>query len=164
MVSVNTVASYIYEKYKSEFGTTIDEMKLHKLMYFAQRESIIQTGNPLFDATFRGWKYGPILKEIRESYKNSSFVPVTSSSDIDEMEPIVDTVFEQYAEKDSWSLSRLTHGEYSWKKSREGIPENINSDKPINVEDIRIDADRVRARRELLEQLGRDRFKFCVNV
>lgn len=154
MVSVNTVASYIYEKYKSEFGTTIDEMKLHKLLYFAQRESIIQTGNPLFDATFRGWKYGPILKEIRESYKNSSFVPVTSSSDIDEMEPIVDTVFEQYAEKDSWSLSRLTHGEYSWKKSREGIPENINSDKPINVEDIRIDADRVRARRELIEQLG----------
>ena len=154
MVSVNTAASYIYEKYKSEFGTTIDEMKLHKLLYFAQRESIIQTGNPLFDATFRGWKYGPILKEIRESYKNSSPVPVTSSSDIDEMEPIVDTVFEQYAEKDSWSLSRLTHGEYSWKKSREGIPENINSDKPINVEDIRIDADRVRARRELLEQLG----------
>ena len=154
MVSVNTAASYIYEKYKSEFGTTIDEMKLHKLLYFAQRESIIQTGNPLFDATFRGWKYGPILKEIRESYKNRSFVPVTSSSDIDEMEPIVDTVFEQYAEKDSWSLSRLTHGEYSWKKSREGIPENINSDKPINVEDIRIDADRVRARRELLEQLG----------
>ena len=154
MVSVNTAASYIYEKYKSEFGTTIDEMKLHKLLYFAQRESIIQTGDPLFDATFRGWKYGPILKEIRESYKNSSFVPVTSSSDIDEMEPIVDTVFEQYAEKDSWSLSRLTHGEYSWKKSREGIPENINSDKPINVEDIRIDADRVRARREILEQLG----------
>ena len=104
MVSVNTVASYIYEKYKSEFGTTIDEMKLHKLLYFAQRESIIQTGNPLFDATFRGWKYGPILKEIRESYKNSSFVPVTSSSDIDEMEPIVDTVLEQYAEKDSWRV------------------------------------------------------------
>mgnify|MGYP000190729420 FL=1 len=36
MVSVNTAASYIYEKYKSEFGTTIDEMKLHKLLYFAQ--------------------------------------------------------------------------------------------------------------------------------
>ena len=143
MVNVNTVASYIFEKYKVEFGTTIDEMKLHKLLYFAQRESIIQTGNPLFDATFRGWKYGPILKEIRESYKNNSFVPVTSSSDINEMAPIIDTV-----------LSRLTHGEYSWKKSREGVPENINSDKPINVEDIRIDAGRVKARRELLEQLG----------
>lgn len=43
MVSVNIAASYIYEKYKSEFGTTIDEMKLHKLLYFAQRESIIHT-------------------------------------------------------------------------------------------------------------------------
>lgn len=154
MVNVNTVASYIFEKYKSEFGTMIDEMKLHKLLYFAQRESIIQTGNPLFDATFRGWKYGPILKEIRESYKNNSFVPVICCSDVDEMKPVVDAVFEQYAKKGSWSLSRLTHGEYSWKKSREGVPENINSDNPINVEDIRIDADRVKARRELLEQLG----------
>ena len=154
MVDVNTVASYIFEKYKSEFGTTIDEMKLHKLLYFAQRESIIQTGDPLFDATFRGWKYGPILKEIRELYKNNSFVPVTSGSDIAEMEPVVGAVFEQYAEKDSWSLSRLTHGEYSWKKSREGVPENMNSDKPINIEDIRVDADRVKARRKLLEQLG----------
>lgn len=154
MVNVNSVASYIFEKYKFEFGATIDEMKLHKLLYFAQRESLIQTGNPLFDATFRGWKYGPILKEIRDLYKNNSFVTVTCDSDIDEMKPIVDAVFEQYAEKDSWSLSRLTHGEYSWKKSREGVPENVNSDRAINVEDIRIDADRVKARRELLKQLG----------
>ena len=154
MVDVNVAASYIFERYKSEFGTTIDEMKLHKLLYFAQRESIIQTGNPLFEATFRGWKYRPILKEIRDSYKNDSFTPVTCYSDIAEMKPIVDVVFEQYAEKDSWSLSRLTHGEYSWKKSREGVPENVNSDNAIDMKDIRIDADRVKARRELLKQLG----------
>lgn len=129
-------------------------MKLHKLLYFAQRESIIQTGNPLFNATFRGWKYGPILKEIRDSYKADSFVPVTCQSDIVEMKPIIDIVFEQYAEKDSWSLSRLTHGEYSWKKSRKGVPENVNSDNAIDVEDIRVDADRVKSRRELLNQLG----------
>lgn len=154
MVNVISVASYIFKKYKSEFGATIDEMKLHKLLYFAQREALIQTGKPLFDATFRGWKYGPILKEIRDLYKNNSFVAVTCRSDIDEMKPIIDAVSEQYAEKDSWSLSRLTHGEYSWKKSREGIPENVNSDRAISVEDIRVDADRVKARRELLKQLG----------
>ena len=70
------------------------------------------------------------------------------------MKPIIDIVFEQYAEKDSWSLSRLTHGEYSWKKSRKGVPENVNSDNAIDVEDIRVDADRVKSRRELLNQLG----------
>lgn len=154
MVNVNVAASYIFERYQSEFGVTIDEMKLHKLLYFAQRESIIQTGDPLFNATFRGWKYGPILKEIRGSYKNDSFAPVTCHSDIAELKPIIDTVFEQYAEKDSWSLSRLTHGEYSWRKSREGVPENVNSDNAIKIEDIRVDADRVKARRELLNQLG----------
>ena len=55
MVNANVAASYIFERYKFEFGETIDEMKLHKLLYFAQRESIIQTGNPLVNATFRGW-------------------------------------------------------------------------------------------------------------
>jgi len=39
----------------------------HKLLYFAQRESIIQTDTPLFDASFYGWRFGPILKEIREA-------------------------------------------------------------------------------------------------
>ena len=52
MVSVNDAASYIYYRYRDEYGCVIDEMKLHKLMYFAQRESLIQTGNPLFKAVF----------------------------------------------------------------------------------------------------------------
>ena len=70
------------------------------------------------------------------------------------MKPIIDIVFEQYAEKDSWSLSRYTLGEYSWNKSRIVVPENVNSDNAIDVEDIRVDADRVKSRRELLNQLG----------
>lgn len=153
MVSVEFVASYINERYKTELGMKIDEMKLHKLLYFVQRESIIQTNEPLFDATFRGWKYGPILKEIRAMYQNDSFIRDLSPSEIEQVKPIVDIAFEQYAYKDSWSLSRLTHGEYSWKKSREGIPENSNSDKAIKLDDIRVDANRVKKRRDLIKQL-----------
>ena len=73
MEDLMNVASYIYNIYKSENGTNIDEMKLHKLMYFAQRESLIQDNRPLFDAVFYGWKFGPILKEIRIAYRDSAF-------------------------------------------------------------------------------------------
>lgn len=66
----------------------------------------------------------------------------------------MDKVFEEYSSKDSWSLSRLTHGELSWKKSRVGIADGVNGDNPMSLEDIREDAKRVRQRRVMLSQFG----------
>lgn len=154
MVKVTDAASYIYYRYRKEYGCVIDEMKLHKLMYFAQREALIQTGVPLFEADFYGWKYGPILKEIRASYKSSSFVPVTDQATLRELDGVMDPVFEAYAGKDSWSLSRLTHGEISWKNSRKGISEDQNSDNPMKLDDIKLDAQRIKERRSIVAQLG----------
>ena len=125
------VASYVYNRYRKEFREEIDEMKLHKLLYFAQRESLIQTGKPLFTEDFYGWKYGPILKEVRAIYRNR-----------------------QYASKSSWSLSRLTHGEESWKNSRINVQESENSDNKILLDDIKKDAERIRTRRKQLAELG----------
>ena len=67
---------------------------------------------------------------------------------------VMDKVFEEYSSKDSWSLSRLTHGELSWKKSRVGIADGVNGDNPMSLEDIREDAKRVRQRRVMLSQFG----------
>ena len=52
MENVVKVASYICQRYQRQFGKRIDEMKLHKLLYFTQRESIIQTGQPIFEERF----------------------------------------------------------------------------------------------------------------
>ena len=45
-------------------------MKLHKLLYFTQRESIIQTDEPIFQEEFEAWKYGPVMTGIRRMYKD----------------------------------------------------------------------------------------------
>ena len=154
MEDLMCVASYVCNRYFGEFGLKIDEMKLHKLLYFAQRESLIQRQEPLFDAVFYGWKFGPILKEIRIAYRDDSFYTSIPDDVVDRITPIMDKVFEEYAGKDSWSLSRLTHGEYAWKNSRIGIPDGENGDLPMKLEDIRMDANRIRERREMLSQLG----------
>lgn len=154
MEKILNVAAYIAQRYFSEYNEQIDEMKLHELMYFAQRESLIQTGEPLFDATFYGWKYGPILKEIRSAYKDGTFGSIEFSNFTKDCSSILNKVFEKYAGKESWSLSRLTHGELSWKNSRIGISEEENSDNPMNFDDIRHDAERIKTRREKLKELG----------
>lgn len=154
MEKVLNIAAHIAQEYFSEYGQQIDEMKLHKLMYFAQRESLIQTDEPLFHATFYGWKYGPILKEIRSAYKNGTFVNIIPKKLTNDCSSILNKVFEEYAGKDSWSLSRLTHGEISWKNSRVGIPEEENGDNPMSLTDIKADAERIKARRKMLTGLG----------
>lgn len=73
MEDLMIVASYICNRYSEEYGSRVDEMKLHKLLYFAQRESLVQNREPLFNAVFYGWKYGPIIKEIRSAYKDNLF-------------------------------------------------------------------------------------------
>lgn len=154
MEDVMNVAAHIAHRYFSEYGQQIDEMKLHKLMYFAQRESFIQTNEPLFNATFYGWKYGPILKEIRSAYKDGTFSSVIPKKFVKDCSAILNRIFTDYSEKGSWSLSRLTHGEISWKNSRIGIPDEANSDNPMSIDDIKKDAERIKARREMLVELG----------
>lgn len=81
------------------------------------------------------------MKEIREAYRDNLFYTSVSKEVIGRISCIMDKVFEEYAGKDSWSLSRLTHGEYAWKNSRKGIPDGANSDNPMSLDDIRVDAD-----------------------
>lgn len=150
-----SIAKYIVDRYRIEHGNEIDEMKLHKMLYLAQRESFIEKNSPLFDAVFYGWKYGPVLKEVRSAYKDGTLEMLSSGHLMSDIKKIIDKIFDNYANKNSWSLSRLTHGELSWKRSREGIAENVNGDKPMNNEDIKKDAERIKARRKMLRELGR---------
>lgn len=62
------VAQFIYVEYKKISGKGIDEMKLHKLLYLAQRESMAITTEPMFCEEFEGWKYGPVCREVRNCY------------------------------------------------------------------------------------------------
>lgn len=152
MKDVLTVAAYICKRYEETCGQPIDEMKLQKMMYFAQRESLIQTNQPLFEGDFRGWKYGPVLKELRRPFQDGSIMVSLPQEVDEEFLKIMDAIFEEYAEMPSFSLTRLTHGEISWKKSRKGVAPAENSDVSMALEDIRQDAGRIRERRELLKQ------------
>ena len=153
MKDMMTVAAYIYDRYQRDFDEKIDEMKLQKLMYFAQRESLIRTGEPLFEGDFYGWRFGPVLKELRTPYKEESFATGVTDADMDGAMEVLDEVFDAYAHKDAWSLSRLSHGEICWKRSRKGVSPYDSSDNMIPLDDIRLDAQRMKERREMFGQL-----------
>lgn len=154
MEDVLKIASYIYERYLKEYRHHIDEMKLHKLLYLTQREAIIQTGEPLFNEQFEARKYGPVLYVIHKHFQSGDLNEKLSVEAIERYKPIFDKVFSTYAPKRSWSLSTLTHGEYSWQKAREGYAPDDSCQIEIKTEDIRVDANRIKTRRAMLRALG----------
>lgn len=154
MMDVIKVASYIFKRYQDETKETIDEMKLHKLMYFAQREAIIQTGSPLFDTQFAAWKYGPVIVEVRNSYRSNSLNQFPTEQEIAPYKVAFDFVFKNYAVKDSWTLSMLTHGESSWKNARVGYGVDDHCDVLIDTNDIVKDAERMKVRRFYFDNIA----------
>ncbi len=142
MVQLESVMNYYESKFQSEFNREMDEMKMHKLLYFTQKESYVLNDAPLFKEDFYGWRYGPVLHEVREYYKaglqyleNYNLSPLTSAE-----QGLLDQVFKKYAEVNSWTLSLLSHDEYSWQQSRKGLSETERGDMRMTKDNIRKDA------------------------
>lgn len=154
MIGVIKVASYIADRYLKDFGERIGEMKLHKLLYFTQRESLIRKGEPMFVEEFLAWRYGPVMVQIRSAYANNMLNDLPSEEFVEDNKEVFDFVFLNYAPKGAWSLSYLTHAEVSWKNARKDLLPEQNGNEPLKIEDIRKDADRIFMRRYLLEKIN----------
>ena len=143
MNNIIDVAEYIVEKYSEVAGETLDEMKLHKLLYFTQRESLAITGEPAFEGYFEGWKYGPVSPDVRAAFFNGEIIsPVAEVSDA--VKYIVNNVIAEYGALTSWKLSELSHKEISWRNARKGLsPEDIGN-RRLSLDDIKEDAKKVR--------------------
>lgn len=153
MESVIKVASYIAVRYLNDFGDRIDEMKLHKLLYFTQRESLIRKGEPMFAEQFLAWRYGPVMVQIRNAYACDMLHDLPSEEFLEENKDVFDYIFTNYAPKNAWSLSYLSHAEISWKNARRELLPEQNGNEPLKIEDIRKDADRISMRRFLLDRI-----------
>lgn len=152
MQNSRCVGKALYEMYLARNGKKMDEMKMHKLMYFAQREALMDTDNLLFDETFYGWKFGPVLMSVRDEYKNANPYGLVEEKVDEVTTALLDRVLERYGDRTSWSLSRLSHDEVSWKHAREGLSPEDNGRVPLEEKMMRVDAVRERAQRKYNEK------------
>ena len=136
------VAKALYDMYYEQNGVHMDEMKMHKLMYFSQRESLMYNNESLFDATFYGWKYGPVLKEVRSAYMSGA-LPLKSFEKVsDDTMDLLKSVLKRYGSLSSWKLSSLSHEEFSWKKARRGLEATDDGDVALSLDAMKVDATR----------------------
>jgi len=138
MESVFDVAQYIYKEYKRISNQVIDEMKLQKLLYYAQRESFAITGEPMFDAEFEGWKYGPVCRAVREVFTIDGIYAKCEAIS-SENACIVNNVINKFGPIESWKLSQLLQQETSWINSRKRLQDGEIGLNKIKLDDIKYD-------------------------
>lgn len=163
MEKILNVAQFIYDELRNTLkfdSKEIDEMKIHKLLYFSQRESYAISKKPLFNEDFEAWKFGPVSREVRASFiEGTGFYDPTEEISPEAMY-IVKNVVLEYGKMNSWELSEITHKEISWQNARIGLKPGENGSKPMKKEDIIKDSEKIRPYDHLYDMYY-DEFEDC---
>lgn len=147
MENMLSVAKMFNSLYITENGVDMDEMRMHKMMYLAQRESLMYNKELLFNDDFEGRTYGPVLIGVRDEYNSDMFQSAPDDLSM-ESQKLVKSVYQRYNILSPWQLSTLLHSEFSWKNSREGLSADARGSSHLKEADMRLDAARELLRRE----------------
>ena len=148
MAHLLSVAKYLNKLHTEKHGYQMDEMKMHKMMYFSQRESLMIYGTPLFDGDFEAWKYGPVLTKVRSEYMLGTMFSTAKDDLTSDEKHLTKSVFDRYDVYDAWQLSTLSHAEKSWLMAREGMSLSERGAKKMSLSAMSVDAAREKLRRQ----------------
>lgn len=128
-----------------DFRYGVDYIKLYKILYFAHRKHLAETGLPLVADTFKAWKKGPVpsftgsvikrtenkenLPADMEIFKNkirvNKYKKVFGKSEPDyaSLTPtamrILDSTVQTWKSIDSNKISDISHKDFSWQEAYE---------------------------------------------
>jgi len=120
------IASAIKKIYEAVFApdgesSDLTELKMHKLLYFAQRRHYEHFGEWLFNDDFEGWVHGPVNRRVRTSfmYLGDQEVELT----LEEEYTLREVIYE-YGRYSAGYLRNLSHNDNAYRISREGLNDN----------------------------------------
>lgn len=91
----------------------ITNLKLNKLVYFAQVLSLKQDGIPLFSDSVEAWEYGPVVRDVYQRFKRYGSAPIPPQGGSFRLnarsQSIVNSVADRYACLTAFDLVELSH-------------------------------------------------------
>ena len=115
-------------------------MKLQKIIYYAQVESLIHYLKPLFGEKILAWSGGPVVRELfdqHRGYKILNNIKLGNPAYLSmEQKTCIQWAIEKYGKLDGDTLSHLTHIESPWRDARKGLPHEAPSDAEITLQSM----------------------------
>lgn len=126
MATASDVAKYILTLSQPEEGDYVSNLKLQKLLYYAQGFHLALRGRPLFQDSIQAWPHGPVVPGVYHIYKDngSSAIPIPMDFSRErltsEERDLLDEVWSVYGQFSAWKLRDMTHEEPPWKNTPSG--------------------------------------------
>lgn len=122
MAKLQDVANYILhlDKVHDEDGAGISNLKLQKLVYYAQGFFLAIFGRQLFDEEIEAWTHGPVVPALYHHYKGCGKAPISCDPSFDtnslesEEKELIEEVFEVFGKYTAWKLREMTHEDQPW--------------------------------------------------
>ncbi|MBD2628083.1 Panacea domain-containing protein [Trichormus variabilis] len=122
----------------NETGSLLSNLKLQKLVYYAQAWYLALHDQPLFDEDFEAWVHGPVIPALYQEYKKFGWKPVLkdveSPNFSDQVHEFLAELSEVYFGCDAFELEQMTHREDPWIEARGNIPQDAPSNAIISKE------------------------------
>lgn len=114
--TASEIADFYIQLLNSLPGNDIDNLKLNKLLYYAQGWSLVKLGYPIFSDDIEAWDHGPVIPKVYHTYKICGSNPIEgpiekfdeSKLNNQELELLID-VYNTYGKYTGWSLRERTH-------------------------------------------------------
>jgi uncharacterized phage-associated protein len=126
MANVNAVAKFFIDFANQKQDDNMTNLRLNKLLYFAQGHYLAKTGKPLFNNIIEAWEYGPVVPTVYRQYKTHGKNPIAEAAGItgtesltaEEKEFLLD-IGREYMRYSSYGLVDMTHKpDTPWSKVR----------------------------------------------
>lgn len=123
MLTCFDVANYLLAQQSEEAGDLISNLKLQKLVYYAQGCHLGIFDVPLFPEPLKAWVHGPVVPELYHAYKQYGSGPIPMPVGMDfsvftaETRDLLDEVYAVYGQFSAWKLREMTHTEAPWKEA-----------------------------------------------
>ncbi|WP_114228350.1 MULTISPECIES: Panacea domain-containing protein [Sphingomonas] len=121
------IANYLLRESR-DCGELLTNLKLQKLLYYADAWFMVFKDRPLFRERFQAWVHGPVLVSQYHRFKEHQWRPITS--DVPEVELSADIaehcseILEIFGTESAVALELMTHREQPWIEARGGLPDS----------------------------------------
>ncbi|MEQ9487164.1 Panacea domain-containing protein [Coleofasciculus sp. F4-SAH-05] len=120
MYQASDIAKYFIHYANLEEDGMMTNLKLQKLLYYAQGFHLALFNQPLFREEIKAWQYGPVIEEIYHAYKGYSRNPLPDPENFNpevispEIKNLIDEVYSVFGKYTGTVLANLTHQEKPW--------------------------------------------------
>ena len=139
--SANEIADWFLCQIDREAGDSLTHLKLQKLIYYAQAWALTLLGYELFEEEIEAWAHGPVVPSVYHRFKGSGWEALEIPEECPSIEEgpleLLQEIYKVYGDRSAKHLERLTHEETPWLATREGLPPEVASSRPITKELMR---------------------------